>query len=67
MNLFKKGDTVLHEGDLYSVYYVWNHGGNLIYYDLIEVGEKAILGFRRTVLSVHQSDLKPDNSSETQK
>jgi hypothetical protein len=58
MKLFKKGDKVKYEDDIYIVTYVWNHGGDMVYYDL--ESESKLLGnvYERIQLSVHHSELQ---------
>lgn len=54
MKLLNKGDAVRYQGNEYIITRVWNHGGNLVYYDM----EKYTMRGRIIKLSVHYSELQ---------
>jgi hypothetical protein len=61
-DIHKKGDKVKYEDDEYIVTFVWNHGGNMVYYDLEAESGLLRTGYKRIQMSVHHSELQEAES-----
>jgi hypothetical protein len=57
-SILRKGDKVKYEDDNYIITFVWNHGGNMVYYDLEAESGLLGTGYKRIQLSVHHSELQ---------
>jgi hypothetical protein len=56
--ILKKGDKVKYEDDDYIITFVWNHGGNMVYYDLEAVSGLFGIEYKKIQLSVHHFKLQ---------
>jgi hypothetical protein len=57
-DIHKKGDKVKYEDDEYIVTFVWNHGGNMVYYDLEAESGLLGTGYKQIPMSVHHSEVQ---------
>lgn len=55
---YKVNDKVKYDDEEYRVTFVYNHGGNMVYYDL--ESENPVLGinYKKIQMSVHHSQIQ---------